>query len=220
MALWMSLGGFALLDTLSPTIIGVTIYLILADRNNRIVRLGAYLLTVVILYFLLGVMLMFGFDYIVGAFASFFQSQFFRWVLFIIGVGLFIGAYYVPAKKNALPTPQTQGLLSMVLVGIMTFFMEAGTAFPYFAAIGLVATMDISLLYRLLIIAAYNLIMIAPALLLFAGYSFMGKYMHTALVKSWDKLSTSTHSTLSWMMCIVGVIIVLYAIDGLTITIP
>lgn len=73
MALWMSLGGFALLDTLSPTIIGVTIYLILADRNNRIVRLGAYLLTVVILYFLLGVMLMFGFDYIVGAFASFFK---------------------------------------------------------------------------------------------------------------------------------------------------
>lgn len=40
------IGGLAILDTLSPTTIGITIYLLLTDKERLTKRLFVYLLTV------------------------------------------------------------------------------------------------------------------------------------------------------------------------------
>lgn len=214
------LGGLALLDTLSPTIIGVTLFLVLTDNKNLTLRLFSYLFTVVILYFSLGIIMMLGFDYIIEAFSNFFQSKLFRWVIFSIGVILFVGSYFIPKKKKGnIPEPKTQGILSMVLIGITTFLIEAGTALPYFAAIGLLTSIDTPFYEKLPIIAAYNFIMILPALFILLGYKLFGKWLNTKLVNLRDKISSSSNSAMSWMICIVGLILILYSIDGLTITI-
>jgi len=213
------LGGLALLDTLSPTIIGVTLFLIVADNRNLTSRLLSYLFTVVILYFSLGLLLMLGFNYIVEAFTDFFQSEAFKWGVFIAGAILFVGSYFIPKnKKSNTLQPKTQSIFSMVIMGFLTFLIEAGTALPYFAAIGLLTTMDTPLSNSLPIIAAYNIMMILPALLIFLGYKVFGKRMNSTWVKLRNKVSSHSNSTLSWIMCIVGVILILYSIDGLSIT--
>lgn len=96
--IFVYLGGLALLDTLSPTVIGVTLYLVLTDNKNLITRLLTYLLTVVILYFSLGILMMLGLDYFIEAISNIFQS---RWVLFIIGAILFVGSYFI--RKRQIP---------------------------------------------------------------------------------------------------------------------
>ncbi|MFC5734256.1 GAP family protein [Cytobacillus gottheilii] len=210
------MGGLALLDTLSPTIIGVTLYLVLTDNKNLTTRLLAYLFTVALLYFSLGILMMFGLNYIIEAFTNIFQNKIFSWVIFIIGMILFISSFLVPAnKKSNIPKPKSQSTLSIIIIGFITFIIEAGTALPYYAAIGLLTSIDIPFYQWIPIIATYNIIMIFPALLIFLGYRLFGKSINHILVKIRNKISKSSNSVLSWVMCIVGVILIFYTIDYL-----
>ncbi|WP_433956921.1 GAP family protein [Cytobacillus horneckiae] len=210
------LGGLALLDTLSPTIIGVTLFLILTDNKNLTSRLFSYLFTVVILYFSLGIVMMLGLNYIIETFSNIFQNKIFSWIIFIIGMILFVASFFIPTnKKSNIPKPKTHSIFSIVFIGITTFLIEAGTALPYFAAIGLLTTNDIPFYQWLPIIATYNIIMILPAILIFLGYKLFGKWINSTLVNLRNKISSSSNSALSWIMCIVGLILIFNTIDYL-----
>lgn len=67
--------GLAILDTLSPTTIGVTIYLLLTDKENLTKRLFVYLLTVAGCYFAVGVSLMLGLDFCLNLFLAYFKTE-------------------------------------------------------------------------------------------------------------------------------------------------
>lgn len=54
------IGILALVDTLSPTTLSVTVYMLLMEEERLIRRLFAYLLTVGIFYFTVGIFLMTG----------------------------------------------------------------------------------------------------------------------------------------------------------------
>lgn len=58
--LLLSVGALSLLDTLSPATLGVTVYLLLTERDRLITRLWVYLFTVAGFYFLVGAALMLG----------------------------------------------------------------------------------------------------------------------------------------------------------------
>ena len=208
--------GLALLDTLSPTIIGVTLFLVLTDNKNLTIRLLAYLFTVVLLYFSLGIIMMLGLNFIMEAYSNIFQNKIFSWGIFIIGLILFTASFFIPAnKKSKIPKPKTQSIFSIIIIGVMTFIIEAGTALPYFSAIGLLTTEDIPFYKWLPIIAVYNIIMVLPALLIFLGYKLFGKQIKPTLVNLRNKISSSSSSALSWIMCIVGMILIFYTIDYL-----
>ncbi|MEQ6353753.1 GAP family protein [Lysinibacillus sp. M3] len=210
------LGGLALLDTLSPTIIGVTLFLILTDKKNLTSRLFAYLFTVALLYFSLGIIMMLGLNFIIETFSNIFQNKIVSWVIFIVGVILFTASFFIPANKQSnIPKPKTQSIFSIIIIGITTFMIEAGMALPYFAAIGLLTTTNMPFYQWLPIIAVYNIIMVLPALLLFLGYKLFGKWINPTLVNLRNKISSSSSSTLSWIMCIVGVILIFYTKDYL-----
>ena len=214
--LLLFLGGLALLDTLSPTIIGVTLFLILTDNKGLNSRLFSYVFTVMILYFSLGLVLMLGLNYILETFSSIFHNKIFSWIIFVIGLFLFVASFFIPTnKKGAIPMPKTHSILSIVIIGITTFLIEAGTAFPYFAAIGLLTTNDLPFYQWLPIIAAYNVIMILPAIFIFLGYKLFGRWINSYLVNLQNKISSSSNSALSWIMCIVGLILIFNTLDFL-----
>lgn len=214
--LFIYLGGLALLDTLSPTIIGVTLYLVLTDKQNLTSRLLTYLFTVVLLYFSLGIFMMLGLNFIMEAFSNIFQNKILSWGIFIIGVILFIASFFMPTnKKTNIPKPKTQSIFSIIIIGVTTFTIEAGMALPYFAAIGLLTTENLPFYQWLPIIAIYNIIMVLPALLIFLGYKLFGKLINPTLVNLRNKISSSSSSAVSWIMCIVGVILIFYTIDYL-----
>ncbi|WP_100331295.1 GAP family protein [Bacillus xiapuensis] len=210
------LGGLALLDTLSPTIIGVTLFLILTNKNHLTSRLFSYLFTVVLLYFSLGIVMMLGLHYIIEAFSNIFQNKVFSWIIFMIGIILFAASFFIPTnKKNNIPKPKNQSVSSIIFIGITTFLIEAGSAFPYFAAIGLLTTNDIPSYQWVPIIATYNIIMVLPALLIFLGYKLFGRWINSNLVNLHNKISSSSNSALSWIMCIVGLILIFNTLDYL-----
>lgn len=103
------IGGLAILDTLSPTTIGVTIYLLLTDKERLTKRLFVYLLTVAGCYFAVGISLMLGLDFLFKFISGVFQNRIVSWSFFIIGVILFIASFYIPPKKTSeIPSPKSK----------------------------------------------------------------------------------------------------------------
>ncbi|MHC2831899.1 GAP family protein [Bacillus sp. F9_6S_D1_P_5] len=210
------IGGLAILDTLSPTTIGVTIYLLLTDNESLTKRLFVYLLTVAGCYFAVGVSLMLGFDFLFEIISGVFQNQIVSWTLFIIGALLFIASFYIPPKKNSkLPSPKSNSILSMIALGFTTTLIEAGTAFPYFAAIGILTTSNLSWVEWSSILAGYNFIMVLPSLVLFLFYLLFGRWMQKPLERLRMKIANHSGSALSWIMCIVGLLLIINSLDYL-----
>ncbi|HDR7658421.1 MULTISPECIES: GAP family protein [Bacillus] len=210
------IGGLAILDTLSPTTIGVTIYLLLTDKERLTKRLFVYLLTVAGCYFVVGVSLMLGLNFLFEIISGVFQNRIVSWTLFIIGALLFIASFYIPPKKSSkLPSPKSNSILSIIALGFTTTLIEAGTAFPYFAAIGILTTSNLSWVEWSSILAGYNFIMVLPSLVLFLFYLLFGRWMQKPLERLRMKIANSTGSALSWIMCIVGFLLILNSLDYL-----
>jgi len=214
--LLLLIGGLALLDTLSPATLGVSVYLLLTDKEKLTKRLLVYLLTVAGFYFAVGVSLMLGLALLLENISDVFQNRIVSWTVFIIGAILFIASFYVPTKKNSdLPSPKSKSILSIVALGFTTSLIEVGTAFPYFAAIGIMTTSNLSWMEWSSILAGYNFIMVMPSLLLFLFYLLFGRRMQKPLKKLRVKIANNTGSALSWIMCIVGIILIFNSLDYL-----
>jgi len=65
------------------------------------------------------------------------------------------------------------------------------------------------------ILAGYNFIMVMPSLLLFLFYLLFGWRMQKPLKKLRVKIANNTGSALSWIMCIVGIILIFNSLDYL-----
>lgn len=214
--LLLLIGGLALLDTLSPSILGVTVYLLLTDKRKLTQRLFIYLITVAGFYFSVGVCLMLGLDFLFDAFSGIIQNRIVSWTVFIVGVILFIVSFFISAKKNSeLPTPKSKSILSMVALAFTTSIIEVGTAFPYFAAIGIMTTSSLSWVEWSAILVGYNFIMVLPPFMLFLLYIMIGKKMQKPLEKIRLKIVEHSGSALSWIICIVGIILIFNSLDYL-----
>ncbi len=214
--LLFTVGGLALLDTLSPATLGVTVYLLLTEKERLSSRLMIYLVTVAAVYFFVGVAFMFGMDMLLAAFSSIFQNRIVSWVMMIIGGILFIASFYYPkSKKSDLPRPKSKSKTSMIALGFTTSLIEVGAAFPYFAAIGLMTTSNLAFFQWLPILAGYNFIMVLPPLIVFSLHLLLGRVMQRPLEKLQIKISKNSGSAISWIMCIVGLILIFNSLDYL-----
>lgn len=214
--LLLSVGTLALLDMVSPATIGVTLYLLLSDRNRIFSRLMVYLMTVAGFYFIVGISLMLGLDFIFDAASNMLQNRVISWITAVVGGVLFIASFYVPTKKTAKPVkPKSLKMSAMISLGVTTSLLEVATALPYFAAIGLMTTGQLTIFQWVPILAAYNFIMILPPLLLIGLHAMFGRLLQKPLEKLSVKIANGTRSVLSWMMCIAGLILLLNSIDHL-----
>ena len=214
--LLLIIGGLAVLDMLSPATIGVTVYLLLNEKEKQTSRIFFYLLTVAGFYFIVGVSLMLGISTLLESVSNIFQNKTISWIIFIIGTILFIASFYVPANKNVdLPYIKSKRLTSIIILGLSTSLFEVGTAFPYFAAIGILSTSDLTSMEWVCILAGYNLIMVLPPLLLYFIYFLFGRWMDKPLKNLRESLVKNSGSALSWIMCIVGIILIFNSLDYL-----
>ncbi|MCE5170735.1 GAP family protein [Paenibacillus profundus] len=212
----LSVGALSLLDTLSPATLGVTVYILLTVKERLVPRLLVYLMTVAGFYFVVGASLMLGLDAIFESVSGIFQNQVVSWIMAIVGGALFIGSFYVPTKKVSEPRrPKSKSIGAMIGLGFTTSLIEVATALPYFAAIGLMTTAQLTTVQWVPILAAYNFIMVLPPLVLIGLHLVFGRLMQNPLEKLRVKISKSTGSALSWIMCIAGLILLLSSIDNL-----
>lgn len=208
--------GLALIDTLSPTVIGITLYLLLREQRKLYRLLIVYLMTVAILYFLFGSALLLGISLSISFLQGLFQNRVISWTIFLTGIILFILSFYMPKRKAAVTSlPSIINSSSMIFLGVITFLIEGSTALPYFAAIGLMSTSNLNLFEWIPILILYNLIMVLPSLLLMIFYKLFSRLLNPLLQKLNNRLANSKESALSWVVCIVGLLLVFISLDYL-----
>ncbi|MFS0562893.1 GAP family protein [Terribacillus sp. 179-K 1B1 HS] len=215
MELLLIVGGLALLDMISPVALGVTFYWITEKRSDVVKKLFIYLATIAVLYFSLGLLLLLGLDFLLDKVVELLQTKGISWFLFLFGVTLFVISFYVPKKISTLDPSKRGRRNHAMLLGIFTFLLEAGTALPYIAATGVIAAADGTWGQNLALLGGYNLLMILPCVMLYILFHFAGGSVKEKAGTLVQKLEQSTGSTLSWILCLAGLVLVYYTVDYL-----
>ncbi|TDD70539.1 hypothetical protein E1262_09915, partial [Jiangella aurantiaca] len=97
---------------------------------------------------------------------------------------------------------------AMVGLGVTTGLLEAATALPYLAAIGLMTSNELSPAQWAPLLAGYNVIMVLPGVLLFVVWRVAGDRVRTRFERFRDWLQANSAETLAWIMGIAGVLLV------------
>ncbi|KUI21033.1 hypothetical protein AU192_11290 [Mycobacterium lehmannii] len=202
--------ALAALDMLSPALIGVTLYLLPARPRRVGMLLAVYLTTVAGAYFVLGVLLKLG----LGALLPVIDPGVWTWVQGGIGVALFIGSWFIPAKETSQPRVETFTVQSIVLLGLGTWLFEFYTAIPYFAAIGIMTSASLEPPQWLVLLGAYVLIMILPGIVLFLAWTLLRERMCERFERWQRRLTVNSRTTVSWIVGIAGVLLFLNALPA------
>src|SRR5690625_2870089 len=129
------------------------------------------------------------------------------WGMVVLGAALLIYAFVMPTKPRSQRRPTSLRTGAMIALGLATCLVEAGTALPYFGAIGIMTAAELSPAAWVPMIAAYNLMMVLPPVLLYLGYRILGERLQPRLERWRTKTEGASREALGWIIGIVGVIL-------------
>jgi hypothetical protein len=174
----LSLVGLALIDSTSIGTLFIPVWLLLAPVRVRAGRLLSYLGTVAAFYFIVGLGLVAGGAGLASAVGSASSSRPVLIVQLSIGVALFALSFWVEKRKDAATATILRwrdramtgaaGQRGLVGLALLAALAEVATMLPYLGAIALMAGADLPGPAIPALLAGYCLVMILPALALFA----------------------------------------------------
>lgn len=205
----LPVAGLALLDTLSPTTLGVTLFVLLSGARSVARPLFAYLGTVALFYFALGCALMLGLTAVLDRISGLSDNPVTGWAMVLLGGGLFAYSWVMPTKKRTPRRPTSLRTATMIGLGLATGLLEAGTAFPYLGAIGIMGAAGLAAHTWVPMLAAYNLIMVLPPILLYLGHRAFGERLRPRLERWREKIDAGSREALAWIIGIVGFLLLI-----------
>ncbi|GAA2823463.1 hypothetical protein GCM10010522_46450 [Kribbella solani] len=208
-----AVAGLAVLDMLSPAVAATTMYVLLRRRSGAFGLLTTYLGTVAVAYFLLGAGLMFGLSTWFDAVGE----TTIRWGQAVLGAALLVGSWWVPTERKPDRGVDSRplGRRRMVVLGLGTWVVEFGTALPFFGAVAMMLSADVPIGQWVPVLAGYVAIMIAPGLLIFAGWRLAGDTVRGRLEQRSAKLATGSRAWLPWLVGIAGFLVLRDAVAHL-----
>lgn len=203
--LLLLLGGLSVLDSLSPATLTVTIVVLLSLGRRSWLLLAIYWGTIMVAYFVLGVLLMLGLG---AAFAAIDETMG-LWIQAVIGVVMLVGSFFIkpgpPRDQSARLGVLTPG--GMLALGLGTWGLEAATAVPYFAAITMMTSADIPPAQWLVVLLGYVMVMMLPGVVIAVFWTLFGERLRPRLEHWLDKLRSTSHTTISWIVGIAGFVL-------------
>lgn len=91
-----------------------------------------------------------------------------------------------------------------MVLGATVTVIELPTALPYFAALGILANLQLSVAQWLPLLVAYNAIFILPPLLLLGIYAVFGEQVQARFATYRERLHERSRNVWLWVVGIVG----------------
>lgn len=205
-ALLPALLPLALLDSLNPSALVVALWLLTQPRAAP--RLLAYVGGILAAYLGLGVAMMLGFSAARDTLATALDHPVALAVQALLGAGLLAYAIFAPSTAHQAHEPKAPAsdrLWAFVLLGMTVTAVELVTALPYFAAIGLMVAADLSWAQWLPLLVGYNVVFVAPPLLLLALHATLGHRTDERFARWRQRLQRGARETALWIFGLVGV---------------
>lgn len=195
--------GLALLDSINPSALAVTMYLMFAGRPFA-AKVLTYVGAVFASYLGLGVLLMLGLNSVRG----YLESPLAYVIQGIVGVVLLAYAVFAPDKSRVadkdVREPRSLNFGAVFLLGVTVTVVEFSTAFPYLGAVALMTNAGLSSMQWMPILSVYNAIFVAPPLLLLVAYSLFGSRLEGRFEKLRERFASGSRETMLWIAGIVG----------------
>jgi cytochrome c biogenesis protein CcdA len=203
-ALLIGLLGLALVDSLNPSAIGVTVYLLLGEGRYA-ARVLTYLFGVFATYLGIGVLLLLGVTAVADTIAPVLDSRPVYGAQLAIGTGMLAYAILAPSKtKTATPrAPRSVCPAALFLLGVTVSILEFSTALPCLGAIALLSRAHLLLALAVGLLAAYTAVMLLPPLFILAAYARLHGRLSGRLQRWQQRLRAGTRT--GWLT-IVGLV--------------
>ncbi|CAA9570751.1 MAG: hypothetical protein AVDCRST_MAG49-3584 [uncultured Thermomicrobiales bacterium] len=201
--------GLALVDSVNPSAIAVTLYLLLTVKTYT-PRVLTYVGAVFGTYFVLGALLMLGLGAVLGRLGSVFDGSEAHAAQGVVGAAMLAYGIFAPSGPRAggapaaTPRPRSDSPGAVFLLGVTISVVEFSTAVPYLGAIGLLTEADLGVARWLPILAVYNLILVSPPLALLAAYRVAGPRLRGRLEHLRARLERGAKGAWLTILAIVG----------------
>ena len=199
-----SVFGLALIDSINPSALLVTLFLLAGHSPGR--RILIYISTIFVVSLTLGIVLMLGLDLLLNNMRGLIDSSVVHAVQLAVGALMLLYALAAPDKKtNSTPAlPKQYSTTALILLGLTVTLMEAPTAIPYLAAISILISAELSIMQWLPILIIYNFIFITPPLLLLLLQTLLGERIKARLDSFQRWLTGAAREGFLWSVGIVG----------------
>lgn len=215
--LLLSLAGLALIDSTSIGTLFIPIWLLLSPERIGVGRVLGYLGTIVVFYFAVGLLLVFGGGRLVDALDGAADSPVLNYVQLALGVGLLVLSFRFDGKRRRGPSPVSRWrdrvttggssigwLLGLALLAALA---EVATMLPYLGAVGLMATADLAGWTVPMLLAGYCLVMVLPAGVLLAGRAVLPGLSERLLRRANTWLVEKAGNATGWVLGIAGFLV-------------
>jgi len=200
----LGLLALALVDSINPSAIVVTLYLL--SRERVLPQVSVYIAVIFLTYLALGAMLMLGIDALPLSLEAIGGGRPGLIVQSLIGLAMLLYAIRAPttAKSALRVEPSASTYAALALLGVTVTTMELPTAVPYFGAIALLTTADLPMAQWLPLLVLYNAIFILPPVLLLVGHIVLGRRLDARYAELRERLQAGARETMLWIFGLVG----------------
>lgn len=224
-----SLAALALIDSTSFGTLLIPIWLLLAPGRVRAGRMLAYLATIAVFYFAVGLLIAVGATAFIDDIGAVLDTRPALWAQLVLGVGLLLLSFRFDSKKQtgeggrtarwrekALGVEGAEGdgatrtrasVLPLMGLALGAATIEVATMLPYLAAIGMVTSAGIGSAGITATMAGYCLVMVLPALVLLAARLVARDAVEPVLQRINDWMVKNAASTTGWVLGIVGFLV-------------
>ncbi|WP_330633275.1 GAP family protein [Halocatena halophila] len=211
-----TLAVLALIDSTSIGTLIIPIWLLLQPGRVAIGRFLAYLATITCFYFVIGVALMLGAGSLATSLAGNLDRSMTLYLQLAIGSGLIaVAAYFWIKRKLQGSADRTErwrtrvanrssSVASLMGLALLAGVLELTMMLPYLGAIGTLTTSDIGWSLRVLMLAAYTLIMIVPAVVLLAVRILLHDQIDPWLKRLSKRITKEIDEATVWVPAAVG----------------
>ncbi|MBP2437259.1 GAP family protein [Microbacterium amylolyticum] len=216
----------------------IPVWLLMTPGGVRVGRVLAFLIAVVLAYFLIGVALLLGASTLLDTFDHVQGTEPFLIGQFVIGAALFGVSFLMDSKGAKARAAEraangegrisrwrakamgdgvatTGSMATLMALAITAVLAEVATMLPYLAAIGIITAEGPGLPGDAALLAGYCLVMIMPALVLMFGRIVARDALESPLTRLDRWLTKNAQSTTAWIIGIVGAILALRAVYDL-----
>ncbi|GAA1923993.1 GAP family protein [Nocardioides hwasunensis] len=218
----LGLAGLALVDSTSIGTLVLPIVLLLAPRVH-VGRFLVYLATVAGFYALVGLGLVTGAGWLLDSGAGLGEVRALRWAELVIGgtllvLGIFgdprgwFGRARAAAPSRAgrwherLVGPHASYRV-VVGVGLLAALVEVGSMLPFLAGVGIISSADLPFAGEVVVVAAYVVVMVLPALVLLGARLLAGRRLDTPLARLSGWIDRHLGNAGYWAAAIVGLLL-------------